>query len=153
MTSYSVERPTRPLRTGSRVRPGLAHLRPGQATTGQPVTIRTYDERGNEVEFPAVYVRRDSNGLHMRCTPEGEEQARRYRPSQVFPRREVYRRWTVELRLKVISEDGDKDSILPVFVNARTELEARYEALKQVRARYGYRSNWQFRLHSVKRSR
>lgn len=151
MTSYSVERPTRPLRTGSNVRTGLAHLRPGQATTGQPVTVRTYDERGNEVEFPAVYVRRDSNGLHMRCIPEGEEQARRYRPSQVFPRREVYRRWTVTLKHRAVAEDSDKDDLLPVFVNARTELEARYTALRQVRAQYGPESSGQFRLHSVKR--
>jgi hypothetical protein len=38
-----------------------------------------------------------------------------------------------------------------VLVHARTELEARYEALKQVRARHGERSNWSFTLHSVRR--
>lgn len=152
MTSYSVERPVRPSRS-PRVRPGLVHLHPGQATPGQPVTIRTLDPEGNEIEFPAVYVRRDPNRLHMVCTAVDEDQPRRYRPSQVFPRRESYRGWTVTLRLKVTGEDGDKDSLLPVRVNARTELEARYEALRQIRSKYGYRANWRFSLHSVARSR
>lgn len=145
MTSYSVERPTR----RPRVRPGLAHLRPGQATMGQPVTIRTLDEDGREVEFPAVYVRTD--GLHLRCAKEGENQTGRYRPSQVFPRRVTYRRWTVTLQHKAVAADGDGNELYPVFVTARTELEARYEALKQVRAEHGPRSNWSYRLHSVKR--
>lgn len=149
MTSYSVERPVRRPARQSRVRSGLVHLRPGQATIGQPVTIRTFDEDGREVEFPAVYVRTD--GLHLRCAKEGENNIQRYRPSQVFPRRETYRRWTVTLQHKSVAEDGDGHELLPVFVNARTELEARYEALKQVRAQYGERSNWQFRLHSVRR--
>jgi hypothetical protein len=153
MTSYSVERPTLPRGTALRTRPGLVHLRIGQATTGQPVTIRTLDESGNEVEFPAVYVRRDSNGLHMRCSREGENQTRRYRPSQVFPRREIYRRWTVTLKHKAVEADGSGDELLPVFVNARTELEARYLALQQVRAERGPRANWSFTLHSVKRGR
>lgn len=142
MTSYSVERPTRQHRPGSRVRPGLVHLRPGQVTTGQPVTIRTFDADGREVEFPAVYVRTD--GLHLRCAPADGGDTRRFRPSQVFPRRVEYRRWAV-------TADGGGDELLPVFVNARTELEARYEALKQVRTNHGPRSNWSFTLHSVKR--
>lgn len=145
MTSYSVERPTR----RPRVRPGLVHLRAGQATMGQPVTIRTLDENGRETEFPAVYVRTD--GLHLRCAKEGENETRRYRPSQVFPRRVIYRRWTVTLQHKVMADDGDGGGLYPVFVTARTELEARYEALKQVRAEHGPRSNWSYRLHSVKR--
>lgn len=150
MTSYSVERPTRSrVSRPSRVRPGLVHLRPGQATMGQPVTIRTLDENGNEVEFPAVYVRTD--GLHLRCAKEGGTETRRYRPSQVFPRRVTYRRWTVTLRFKAVAPDGSGDELLPVFVNARTELEARFEALKQIKERYGQRSNFQFRLHSVRR--
>ena len=153
MTSYSVERPAlRPARQ-SRVRPGLVHLRPGQATIGQPVTIRSTDEDGNEVEFPAVYVRRDSNGLHMRCVKEGENDPRRYRPSQVFPRHVTYRRWTVTLKFKAVAPDGSGDDLLPVFVNARTELEARFEALKQIKERYGERANWQFRLHTIRRDR
>jgi hypothetical protein len=152
MTSYSVERPVRrPAARPSRVRPGLVHLRPGQVTPGTPVTIRTLDTDGNEVEFPAVYVRRDSNGTHLRCAAVDENEARRYRPSQVFPRREIYRRWTVTLRHKAMTPDGDGDELLPVFVSARTELEARYEALKQVRARFGERANLRFLLHSVKR--
>lgn len=151
MTSYSVERPVRQPARQSRVRPGLVHLRAGQATMGQPVTIRTVDEDGSEIEFSAVYVRTDDNGLHLRCTKEGEDRTVRYRPSQVFPRRVTYRRWTVTLRFKAVAPDGDGNELMPVFVNARTELEARYEALKQVRARYGERSNWQFRLHSVRR--
>ncbi|QDN64483.1 hypothetical protein [Streptomyces sp. S1D4-14] len=145
MTSYSVERPTR--RPG--VRPGLAHLRPGQVTIGQPVTIRTLDEDGREIEFPAVYVRTD--GLHLRCAREGENDTRRYQPSQVFPRRVTYRRWTVTLQHKAVEADGSGNELLPVFVNARTELEARFEALKQVRAEHGPRSNWSFTLHSVRR--
>lgn len=152
MTSYSVERPVRPSRS-PRVRPGLVHLNPGQATPGQPVTIRTLDPEGNEIEFPAVYVRRDVNRLHMMCTAVGEDRSRRYRPSQVFPRREPYRSWTVTLQHKDITEDTPGDGLMPVFVNARTELEARYEALKQVHARFGERVNGKFRLHSVKRSR
>ena len=152
MTSYSVERPVRrPAAPPTRVRSGLVHLRPGQATTGQPVTIRTVDEDGNEVEFPAVYVRRDGNGTHLRCAKVDENDTRRYRPSQVFPRREVYRRWVVTLKHKAVAEDGDGDGLLPVFVPARTELEARYEALKQVRARFGERANLRFTLHSVRR--
>ncbi|MGW2213231.1 hypothetical protein [Streptomyces sp. NPDC001781] len=147
MTSYSVERPTRSRGT----RPGLVHLRPGQATTGQPVTVRTLDEHGREVEFPAVFVRVDTNRTHLRCVAEGEDQPRRYRPSQVFPRRVTYRRWTVALRHKAIAADGSGDELLPVFVNARTELEARYEALKQVRAGHGPRASWSYTLHSVKR--
>jgi hypothetical protein len=148
MTSYSVERPTVSLRA---TRPGLAHLRPGQATTGQPVTIRTYDEHGNEVEFPAVYVRMDRNGLHLRCSQEGEDTARRYRPSQVFPRRVEFRRWTVTLKHRAVQPDGDGNELYPIFVHARTELEARYRALVQVRSEHGPRSNWTFTLHSVKR--
>ncbi|MGY5634201.1 hypothetical protein ACW7N6_38315 [Streptomyces sp. UC1A3] len=149
MTSYSVERPVRrPARPAS-VRPGLAHLHPNQVTTGQPVTIRTLDENGNEVEFAAVYVRRDRT--HLCCAPVDGGPSRRYRPSQVFPRRVEYRRWTVTLTHKDISEDGGGEGRLPVFVNARTELEARYAALAQIKARYGERSNWTFRLHSVRR--
>lgn len=151
MTSYSVERPVRRPAPRSSVRTGLVHLRPGQATIGQPVTIRTLDEDGNEVEFPAVYVRRDSNGTHLRCSKVDDNSTQRYRPSQVFPRRVEYRRWTVTLTHKNISEDGGGEGRLPVFVSARTELEARYEALKQIKARYGERSNWTFRLHSVRR--
>jgi hypothetical protein len=151
MTSYSVERPVRRPARQSSVRPGLVHLRPGQATPGQPVTIRTFDEGGNEIEFPAVYVRTD--GLHMRCAPEGENQTRRYRPSQVFPRHVVYRRWTVTLKHKAVAADGSGDELVPVFVNARTELEARYLALQKVRTEHGPRANWQFTLHSVKRDR
>lgn len=149
MTSYSVERPVRRRSGTPRVRPGLVHLHPGEATTGQPVTIRTVDEAGNEVEFPAVYVRTDD--LHLRCAKVDDNETRRYRPSQVFPRRETYRRWTVTLQHKAMETDGGGDELLPVFVHARTELEARFEALKQVRARFGARGNWQFRLHSVKR--
>lgn len=145
MTSYSVERPTR----RPRVRPGLVHLRAGQATIGQPVTIRTLDEDGRETEFPAVYVRTD--GLHLRCVREDEGNARRYRPSQVFPRRVEYRRWTVTLKHRNIAPDGDGSELLPVFVSARTELEARYLALVQVRSEHGERSSWNFTLHSVKR--
>lgn len=145
MTSYSVERPTRQ----PRVRPGLAHLRAGQVTTGQPVTVRTLDEDGRETEFPAVYVRTD--GLHLRCSKDGENETRRYRPNQVFPRRVVFRRWTVTLRHKSIAPDGDGNELLPVFVHARTELEARYRALVQVRAEHGPRSNWSFTLDSVRR--
>lgn len=146
MTSYSVERPTR---SRGPVRPGLAHLHTRQVTIGQPVTIRTLDEDGREVEFPALYVRTD--GLHLRCAREGENDTRRYRPSQVFPRRVTFRRWTVTLKHKAVEADGDGNELLPVFVNARTELEARYQALKQVRAEHGPRSNWSFTLHSVKR--
>lgn len=146
MTSYSVERPTR-----SRPRPGLAHLRAGQVTTGQPVTIRTLDEDGREIEFPAVYVRTDGNGLHLRCAREGENDTRRYRPSQVFPRRVEFRRWTVTLKHRNIAADGSGSDLLPVFVSARTELEARYLALVQVRSEHGERANWNFTLHSVKR--
>jgi hypothetical protein len=153
MTSYSVERPVRRPARQSSVRPGLAHLRFGQATIGQPVTIRTLDEDGNEVEFPAVYVRQDSNGTHMRCARVDENEARRYRPSQVFPRREIYRRWTVTLKHKAVDTDGDGQELLPVFVNARTELEARYLALQKVRTEHGPRANWQFTLHSVQRDR
>jgi hypothetical protein len=146
-----VERPVlRPGRPSS-VRPGLVHLRPGQATPGQPVTIRTFDANGDEVEFPAVYVRAD--GLHMRCARIDENDTRRYRPSQVFPRREIYRRWTVTLKHKDVAPDGDGHELLPVFVNARTELEARYLALRQVRAERGPRANWSFTLHSVERER
>lgn len=144
MTSYSVEQPTR-----SRIRPGLAHLRPGQVTTGQPVTIRTLDEDGREVEFPAVYVRTD--GLHLRCVREDEGNARRYRPSQVFPRRVEFRRWTLTLKHRDITPDGSGNELLPVFVSARTELEARYLALLQVRSEHGERANWNFTLHSVRR--
>jgi hypothetical protein len=151
MTSYSVERPTRSRPAGSRVRTGLVHLRADQVTIGQPVTIRTVDADGNEVEFPAVYVRRDVNGLHLRCAKEGEETPQRYRPSQVFPRRVEYRRWTVTLKHKAVTEDGDGHGLLPVFVSARTELEARYKALVQVRNEHGPRASWSFTLHSVKR--
>lgn len=146
MTSYSVETPPRPGRRP--VRSGLVHLRPGQATMGQPVTVRTLDVDGREVEFPAVYVRTD--GLHLRCAKVDENDARRYRPSQVFPRRVEYRRWTVTLKHKAVEPDGDGNELLPVFVSARTELEARYLALVQVRTQYGERSNWSFTLHSVK---
>jgi hypothetical protein len=149
MTSYSVERPVRRPDQSSRVRPGLVHLRSGQATIGQPVTIRTFDEDGREVEFPAVYVRTD--GLHLRCAKEDENNTHRYRPSQVFPRRVTYRRWTVTLAHKAVTSDGSGDELYPVFVVARTELEARYEALKQMRAEHGPRANWSYRLHSVKR--
>ncbi|WP_030247965.1 hypothetical protein [Streptomyces sp. NRRL S-455] len=149
MTSYSVERPVRQPGQPSRVRPGLVHLRPGQATPGQPVTIRTFDAAGNEIEFPAIYVRTD--GLHLRCSRDGESQTRRYRPSQVFPRHVIYRRWTVTLKHKAVAADGSGDELLPVFVNARTELEARYQALQQVRAERGPRANWSFTLHSVRR--
>lgn len=145
MTSYSVERPTR----RPRVRPGLAHLRPGQATMGQPVTIRTLDENGREVEFPAVYVRTD--GTHLSCIRDDEGNSRRYRPSQVFPRRVEFRRWTVTLQHQAVAADGDGNELYPVFVVARTELEARYRALVQVRALHGPRANWSYRLHSVKR--
>jgi transposase len=148
MTSYSVERPVR-RPAASRVRPGLAHLRAGQVTTGQPVTIRTVDTDGREIEFPAVYVRTD--GLHLRCAPEDGGATRRYRPSQVFPRRVVFRRWVVTLKYRDVAPDEDGSELLPVFVNARTELEARYEALKQVRAKHGDRANWRFTLHSVRR--
>ncbi|WP_086559941.1 hypothetical protein [Streptomyces africanus] len=154
MTSYSVERPARS--RGSRpssVSPGLVHLRPGQATIGQPVTVRTFDEGGDEIEFPAVYVRMDRNGLHLRCAREDETRTHKYRPSQVFPRRVEYRRWTVTLKHKDVAPDGSGDELLPVFVNARTELEARYQALQQVRAESGPRANWSFTLHSVKRDR
>lgn len=147
MTSYPVERPTR--LPGSRGRPGLAHLRPGQVTIGQPVTIRTLDADGREVEFPAVYVRTD--GLHLRCAKVDENDTSRYRPSQVFPRLVTYRRWTVTLQHKAVEADGSGNELLPVFVNARTELEARFEALKQIRAEHGLRSNWNFTLHSVRR--
>lgn len=153
MTSYSVERPVRRPGRPSRVRPGLVHLRPGQATIGQPVTIRTFDEDGNEIEFPAVYVRLDSNGLHMRCAKVDESDTRRYRPSQVFPRRVEYRRWTVTLKHKAVEADGSGDELLPVSVSARTELEARYLALRQVRSERGPRATWSFTLHSVKRER
>lgn len=142
MTSYSVERP---------VRAGLVHLRPGQVTAGQPVTVRTVDGNGRQVEFPAVYVRMDSNKLHMRCTPEGKTTTQRYRPSQVFPRRVEYRRWTVTLRHRDVMPDGGGNELLPVFVHARTELEARYLALVQIRSEHGARANWNFTLHSVKR--
>ena len=145
MTSYSVERPVR-----RPVRPGLAHLTLREVTTGQPVTVRTYDEQGREIEFPAVYVRRDRNGLHMLCSRDGEN-ARRFRPSQVFPRRVEFRRWTVTLKHKAVTEDGDGYGLLPVFVTARTELEARYRALVQIRSERGERANWSFTLHSVKR--
>lgn len=145
MTSYSVERPAR----RPAARPGLAHLRSGQATVGQPVTIRTVNEDGREIEFPAVYVRTD--GLHLRCAKMNENDTRRYRPSQVFPRRVEYRRWTVTLKHKDVAPDGDGNELLPVFVNARTELEARYTALVQIRAEHGERANWTFTLHSVKR--
>lgn len=145
MTSYSVERPTRP-----RVRPGLAHLRPGEATTGQPVTIRTFDRDGNEVETPAVYVRTD--GLHLRCQSEdGDTRTRRFRPSQVFPRRVAYREWTVTLRHTDFVPDGEGDGLLPVIVNARTELEARYEALKRIKARFGDRATAHLVFHSARR--
>jgi hypothetical protein len=146
MTSYAVERPAQ---HAGRTR--LAHLRAGEATTGQPVTIRTLDEHGREIEFPAVYVRMDANHLHLRCAREGEETVQRYRPTQVFPRRVTYRRWVVTLRHKAMTDDGDGFELYPVLVHARTELEARYEALKQVRARHGERSNWSFTLHSVRR--
>jgi hypothetical protein len=149
MTSYSVERPARSSRTASGVRPGLVHLRPREATTGQPVTIRTRDVDGSEVEFPAVYVRTD--GLHLRCAKVDENDTRRYRPSQVFPRRVIHRRWTVTLKHRAAAPDGSGDELLPVFVSARTELEARYEALLQVRARFGQQASTRFTLHSVKR--
>ncbi|MFH8805273.1 hypothetical protein ACH4F6_37990 [Streptomyces sp. NPDC017936] len=151
MTSYSVERPARRRPGTSRVRPGPAHLRPGEATTGQPVTIRTLGADGGEVEFPAVFVRMDGNRLHLRCIPVGEDTSRRYRPSQVFPRRVTYRRWTVTLKHRAVAPDGDGRELLPVLVSARTELEARYEAVKQVHARYGESAAGQFTLHSVKR--
>lgn len=153
MTSYSVERPVRRPARQSSVRAGLVHLRPGQVTIGQPVTVRTFDEDGAEIEFPAVFVRLDSNGLHMRCAKVDESDTRRYRPSQVFPRRVEYRRWTVTLKHKDVAEDGSGDELLPVFVNARTELEARYQALQQVRSERGPRANWSFTLHSVRRDR
>lgn len=149
MTSYSVERPTRSSRTAPPARSGLVHLRHREATTGQPVTVRTLDADGHEVEFPAVYVRAD--GLHLRCRPDGEGAARRFRPSQVFPRREPYRRWTVTLRHRDVAADGNGDELLPVFVSARTELEARFEALKQVHARFGAGSAGRFTLYSVRR--
>ncbi|MFD8226878.1 hypothetical protein ACFV16_22205 [Streptomyces massasporeus] len=151
MTSYSVERPVRRPGHSASVRPGLVHLRPGQATPGQPVTIRTFDERGNEIEFPAVYVRMDGNRLHLRCQREDENRTQKYRPSQVFPRSVIYRRWTVTLKHKAVSEDGDGHELLPVFVNARTDLEARYLALQQIRSEHGERANWSFTLHSVRR--
>lgn len=139
MTSYSVERPTR----DSRVRPGLAHLRAAQATMGQPVTIRTYDRDGHEVEFPGVFVRPD--GLHMRCVREGEDNPQRYRPSQVFPRRVVYRRWVVTLSRKNSGE------LVPVAVSARTELEARVLTVQKIQEQEGPKANWGYLLHSVKR--
>ncbi len=145
MTSYSVERPTR----SSRVRPGLAHLRAGQVTTGQPVTIRSLDTDGREIEFPAVYVRTD--GHHFRCIREDEGNARRYRPSQVFPRRVEYRRWTVTLKHKAVAPDGDGNEFRPVFVTARTELEARVKAVQEINRRFGERASYGFTLHSVKR--
>lgn len=145
MTSYSVEKPTR----SPRARPGLVHLRPGQVTTGQPVTVRTFDADGREVEFPAVYVRTD--GLHLRCAPADGGDTRRYRPSQVFPRRVEYRRWTVTLKHKAVADDGDGDELLPVFVMARTELEARIKTVQEIRARFGYPADRRFTLHSVKR--
>lgn len=145
MTSYSVERPTR----SPRVRPGLAHLRAGQVTTGQPVTIRSLDADGREVEFPAVYVRTD--GHHFRCIPDHEGNARRFRPSQVFPRRVEYRRWTVTLKHNAVALDGDGDELLPVFVTARTELEARVKAVQEINRRFGERASFRFTLHSVRR--
>lgn len=148
MTSYTVEHPAR-RRPGSRVRPGLVHLRAGEATMGQPVTIRTVGDDGSEVEFPAVYVR--TNGRHLSCQGLADNQVHIYRPSEVFPRRVEYRRWTVTLKHKAVTEDGDGNGLLPVFVNARTELEAQYLTLTQVRAKYGQRGNWSFTLHSVKR--
>lgn len=149
MTSYSVERPTRQRPGDSRVRPGLVHLRPGQATTGQPVTIRTLDEHGSEVEFPAVYVRAD--GVHMRCVPDHEGNARRFRPSQVFPRRVAYRRWTVTLRHKAIAPDGGRDELYPVSVVARTELEARAQTLREIKHKFGEDAAGRFAFHSAKR--
>lgn len=146
MTSYSVERPVR-----RPVRPGLVHLHPGKATPGQPVTIRTLDADGREVEFPAVYIRTDSNGLHLRCQGTEDGQTRRYRPSQVFPRRVEFRRWAVTLKHKDVAPDGSGGELYPVFVNARTEPEARYLALVKVRSEHGPRVNWSFTLHSVKR--
>lgn len=146
MTSYSVERPT--LRPG---RTRLAHLRPEQVTIGQPVTVHTLDADGREVESPAVFVRMARNHLHLCCVLEGEGNSRPFRPTQVFPRRVAYRRWTVTLQHKAATADGSGDELVPVFVTARTELEARYEALKQIKARHGVRSNWTYRLHSISR--
>lgn len=147
MTSYSVERPTRT--RGPAVRPGLVHLSAREVTTGQPVTIRTLNEDGREVEFPAVYVRRD--GYHLRCAKVGENDSRRYPPSQVFPRHVIYRRWAVTLKHKAVADDGGEDGLYELYVPARTELEARFQALKTVRALHGEQASYSFTLHSVTR--
>lgn len=149
MTSYSVERPVRRPGRQSHIRPGLVHLRPSQVTTGQPVTIRTLDAAGNEIEFPAVYLRTD--GMHLKCMGVDDNQVRRYRPSQVYPRRETYRRWTVTLKHRHATPNGDE--LYPLFVPARTELEARYEALKKIKARFGERASMAFTFHSARRDR
>lgn len=141
MTSYSTERPTLRRSAGS----GLVHLRPGQATIGQPVTIRTFDESGHEIEFQAVYIRTD--GVHMRCQGVEDGQTRRYRPSQVFPRRETYRRWRVTFR----QNGRTAGELHPVPVVARTEMEARYEALKRLKTGFGDRASLRFTFHSAKR--
>lgn len=140
MTSYSIERPSR-----SPVRPGLAHLSLNQVTMGQPVTIRTYDDHGHEVELESVYVRAD--GLHMRCSSDdqGNDETHRYRPSQVFPRRVTFRRWVVTLTRV---SDGE---LVPFEVSARTHLEARVLTVQRIRAAHGPKASYGYRLHSVKR--
>lgn len=126
MTDHSVERPTRRLLAVPRARSGLVSLRPGQATTGQPVTVNTLDADGNTIESPAVFVRTD--GTHLRCQDTETGQTGRYRPSQVFPRHVTYRRWAVSFDPAVPGEGAPR--VVPVY--ARTELEARFEALKRL---------------------
>lgn len=145
MTSYLVERPSRSPRTA----PALVHLRPGEATPGQPVTIRSTDTNGNVIrEYPAVYVRTDR--LHLRCQGVESGETRRYRPSEVFPRSVPFRRWTVTLVHRAITPDGDRGEEYPVTVSARTELEARAQAARQINDTFGNGASPRFSFRSAR---
>jgi hypothetical protein len=137
MTSLSIERPTRSPRRA----PHLAHLRLGEATYGQPVTVEITDE-GAEETFPATFFRTE-RGM-MRCITESGE-SRLFFPRDVFPRREPYRRWIA------VFTDRDNSINVPVPVIARTVLEARANAAARLHARFGSKAGTRFTFRSAKK--
>lgn len=138
MTSYTIDRPGR--------RPGnFAHLRPGEATIGQPVTVRQTDAEGNATEeFPAVAWRGDHDTLRVRLEDGSFE---RFSWREVFPRKEPYRRWIVAFRVK----GRPVYELHPVPVTGRTDLEARAMGMRQIADQFGENAFSRYIFHSVKR--